>query len=125
MKEILNTKTFNANYELVKGSRRGLKAVPKNSRGYPERLTGDGIPFNPENKYHFFDESTQKPRETIGLRRIDIDWLGSFGLRIVRIENLRADKRDALSDGQKFFEKQIDALHENINQLEAQKKAMD
>ena len=117
----MKTESFNKNFTIDTKTKRGIKALPKHGGGYPETLTADGTPFNSENKYFFFDESTQKVRDTISLRRVDAEWLGGFGLRIVKIENLRSNKPDALSDGQGFFKKQIESLNEAIQNFETEK----
>lgn len=116
----MKTKEFNKNYEIDRTAK-GVKAKPKGASGYPETMTADGEPFNPENKYHFFDESTKATRETIGLRRVDTDWLGSFSLRIIWIENLRANLNGALDDGQEYFRKEIQNLQEKIFDFEQEK----
>lgn len=116
----MKTAQFNENYTLDQKAK-GIRAMPKNPVGFPARLTADSEPFNPEEKYFFFDESTRNVRQTIGLRRVDDDWLGSFGLRIAKIEALRANKADALSDGQDFFRKRIENLRESIQDFEIEK----
>ena len=112
--------TFKENYELV-SSKSGLKAVPKSAAGFPDALTGDGEIFNPENRYYFFDESGREVRSSIGLRRIAEDALGSFGLTVCKISQLRANRDDALSDGQEFFKAEIEKLQEKIEAFEAEK----
>lgn len=116
----MNTKDFNENYEIDRKSK-GVKAMPKASGSYPETFTADGEPFNPENKYHFFDTSTQTVRSTIGLRRVCNDWIGGFGLRIVEIKYLRVNQTDALSDGQECSRKEIQILQEKIFDFEQEK----
>lgn len=116
----MKTEEFNKNYEIDRKSK-GVKAKPKGAGGYPETMTADGEPFNPESKYFFFDESMRNVRETLGLRRIDTEWIGGFGLRIVRIEKLRAEKSDALSDGQEYFKNEIQDLQEKIFDFEREK----
>jgi hypothetical protein len=119
----MKTSEFNKKFDLTKTAK-GVRAVPKTGAGFTEALTSDGVPFNSEAQYYFFDESTQKVRQTIGLRRIDESWLGSFGLRIVKIENLRASQNDALTDGQNYFRKQIKNLQETIEKFESEKECL-
>ncbi|MET0753090.1 MAG: hypothetical protein ABWZ66_06940 [Pyrinomonadaceae bacterium] len=116
----MKSEEFNKNYEIDRKSK-GVKAVPKGTGGYLERMTADGEPFNPENKYHFFDESTKAVRSTIGLRRVCNDWIGDFGLRIVEVKYLRANLSDALSYGQEYFRKEIQILQEKIFDFEQEK----
>lgn len=116
----MKTKIFRENFELV-SSKSGLKAVPKSGGGFPEAITADGAIFNPDKKYYFFDRDSSAVRLTVGLRRIDESWLGSFGLRVVEIGRLRKERNDALGDGQSFFRNQIAELNEKIADFEAEK----
>lgn len=117
----MKTKEFNQNFTIDTKTKRGIKAVSKGAGGFPEKITADNQIFNAENKYFFFDNSTRAVRDTTSLRRIDADWLGGFGLRIVRIEKLRAGRGDALSDAIGFFKSEIENLQETVADLEHEK----
>jgi hypothetical protein len=117
----MKAEDFNKNYSIDTKARRGVKAVSKTAGGYPETLTADNVPFNSENQYFFFDTSTGNVRESIGLRRVDAEWLGGFGLRIIEIEKLRGLKSDALGDGQAHFKGEIQKLQEKIADFETEK----
>lgn len=117
----MNAKTFNQNFQIDRTSKRGVKAVSKGAGGFPEALTGDGLPFNSEQRYFYFDESGRSVRSSESLRRIDADWLGSLGFKVIQIGKLRADRNAALSDGQTFFKNQIAELEKLVESFEAEK----
>jgi hypothetical protein len=117
----MKTQTFNQNFTLDKNARRGLRAVPKTSGGFPEALTGDGLPFDSEQRYFYFDEQARTVRPADSLRRVDADWLGSLGFKVVLISKLRADKDTALSDGQNYFKSQIAELENLVESFETEK----
>ena len=117
----MKTERFNRQFEIDTTAKRGLKAKTKGSPGFAEALTGDGLPFNSEQRYYFFDESGRTVRQTVGFRRVDDFWLGSFGLRVVKIENLRLYKTDALGDGQEYFKSQIAELEKLVESFELEK----
>ena len=113
-------KTFKENYSLV-STKSGLKAVPKTVGGFAETRTADGTTYRPEEKYFFFAKDEGTVRQTVGLRRISEDSLGSFGLTVCKVSQLRINLTDALSDGQKFFKSEIENLQEKIEVFELEK----
>lgn len=121
--KIMNTKTFNQNYELDKTTKRGIRGIPKTVAALPkiEVRTGDGEVYDAAKTYHFFDEGTRQVRQSNGLRQHEVLFLGSFGLRIIEIAKLRNEKDAALSDGQTFLRNRITELNKQIAEFELQK----
>lgn len=116
----MNTKTFNENYDLDRKSN-VPRAVPKNGViEVPEIKTADGVVYDRNETYYFFDQSTRSVRQSIGLRR-DGTHLCTFGLRVVAVADLRANRDDALSDGQRFFRSEIENLQSRIAEYELEK----
>ena len=112
---------FNKNYEIDRRSK-GVKATAKHAAAeVPEILTADGTVYDADQTYHFFDEPTQQIRQSLGLRRSG-EHLCTFGLRVVAVSKLRARKDDALADGQKFFNAEIEHLRTRIRKYEAEKQ---
>ena len=116
----MKMKVFKENYQIV-DSKKGVKCVPKSAGGYPDAMTADGTIYSPEERYFFFDTDGRSVRQSVGLRRIDETWLGSFGLRVVEISKLRINRTDALADGQNFFRERIENLQESIERFELEK----
>lgn len=118
----MDAKTFNQNYELDRKTRTGVRANPKHASPIepPPIMTADGKPYNPNETYHFFDAATQEIRQSTGLRRDD-EHLCAFGLKVVAVANLRAERSGALADGQTFFNSEIERLRERIRKYEAEK----
>ena len=117
----MNTKTFNENYTIDRKAR-GIKAMPKHTAAeVPEILTADGIAYDPNETYHFFDVQTQEIRQSIGLRS-DGDYLCTFGLKAVAIAKLRANRNSALADGQSFYKSEIERLQKRIQDFESKKQ---
>jgi len=119
----MNTKTFNQNFELDRKARGGVRANPKHAHiEQPEILTADGIAYDANETYHFFDSQTQETRQSLGLRR-DGDFLCTFGLKVVAVSKLRINRDAALADGQIFFKSQIENLQNRIQSFELEKSA--
>ncbi len=117
----MNTKTFNQNYELDRKTRAGIRANPKHATAEAvEIMTADSKPYDPAATYHFFDVQTQEVRQSLGLRR-DKDYLCAFGLRVVLIAKLHANRDDALTDGQTFFKSEIECLQKRVAEFELEK----
>lgn len=119
----MKTAEFNKSFEIDRKAK-GIKALPKGAApGFPEAMTADGKSYSQAENYFFFDESAKEIRQIArtGLRQIDAAWLGSMGYKIVKIANLRADRNDALADGQDYFLKQIEDLREAVRRFEAEK----
>ena len=116
----MNTKTFNENYEIDRKSK-GVKALAKNAPAEAVAVqTADGVIYDAAQTYYFFDVQTQEVRQSLGLRR-NGEHLCTFGLKVVPVVNLRAEKDDALADGQKFFNSEIERLRERVRKYEAEK----
>ena len=116
----MNTKTFNENYEIDRKSK-GVKALAKNAPAEAVAVqTADGVIYDAAQTYHFFDVQTQEVRQSLGLRR-DGEHLCTFGLKVVPVVNLRAEKDDALADGQKFFNSEMNRLQKRIADYELEK----
>lgn len=114
---------FNEAYN-IEPTAKGLRAMPKRGKSgiRPEAFTADGEPFDASREYFHFESRGRAIRSTQSLRRIDDDWLGSLGMRIVEIGKLRANRDDAIDDGQKYFLAEIKSLREMIQEFEAQKE---
>lgn len=117
----MNAKTFNENYEIDRQSK-GVKAKPKHAAppDARETPTADGTLYDASRTYYFFDEASREVRSSIGFRRID-EHLCAFGLKVVAVARLHASRDDALADGQKFFNAEIENLREKIRNYEAEK----
>lgn len=114
----MNTKTFNQNYELDRKARGGVRANQKHAPAEPlEIMTADGVSYNKDTTYYFFDEQSAEIRQSLGLPR-DGTHLCTFGLRVVAVANLREDRDSAFTDGQKFFNSEIKRLQERIQEFE-------
>jgi hypothetical protein len=110
---------FNQNFEIDRTAR-GVKASPRSAIvEKPEALTADGKPFSYSAIYHFFDGEAVRTSE--GLRRIDLENIGSPGCRVVRIDRLRETRDAALEDAQKAFVKKIEDLRDKVREFEEQK----
>ncbi len=83
-----------------------------------EILTADGNRYDPDRTYYFFDAATQEIRQSTGLGGAD-EFLCTFGLKVVRIERLRTRRDDALTDGQTFFNSEIERRRARIRKYEA------
>jgi hypothetical protein len=118
----MKAQDFNKDYEIDRSIPRGLSAARKDSKpAFPEALLGDNTPFDPEKEYFFFDRGAEVVRGTGGLRRVDANYLGAMGFRIVAIAELRTDRNDALSDAQRVLRTDIEKLRNQIQHFEAQK----
>ncbi len=119
--KFMNTKTFNENYELDRKTRAGIRANPKHAHVEPaEIMTADGTAYDSTSTYYFFDVQTAEVRQSLGLRR-DKDYLCAFGLKVVLIAKLRANRDDSLTDGQTFLKSEIERLQERIAEFELEK----
>lgn len=118
----MNTKTFNAHYEIDRKSK-GVKAMPKYAHAEPvEILTADGTAYDPSQTYYFFDSQSAEVRQSTGLRRAgDTAHLCTFGLKVVAISKLWANRDYALADGQAFFKSEIERLQKRIQDFELEK----
>jgi len=85
-------------------------------------LTADGKPFIISMEYFFFDRQSGVVREVQGLRVVDGEFLGSLGLKIVRIDQLRGSRDNAIEDGEQYLVKEIERLRDRIRDLEAEKQ---
>ncbi len=94
--------------------------MPKHAPVAAEIMTADSKPFDPAATYYFFDAQAAEVRQSLGLRR-DKDYLCAFGLKVVLIAKLRANRDDALTDGQTFFKSEIERLQERIAEFELEK----
>lgn len=119
MKEILNTKTFNENFTIDRAAR-GVKALPKNTPTVTHLRTADGEIYDASRTYYFFDRQGREIRQSVGLREKD-GFLSTFGLKVVAVSKLRADRNDALTDGQTFFRDRIEDLQASIEKFEIEK----
>lgn len=117
----MKTDEFNEHYEIDRKSN-GVKAKPKTvERQMPAPIhTADGEIYDPGETYYFFDSSNTQVRQSTGLRRID-EHLCTFGLKVVSVAKLRANRDDALAAGQSFFKLEIARLEKRIENFEAEK----
>lgn len=116
----MDTKTFNEHYELDRKSKTA-RAVPKGAAIEPvEVMTADGVPYDRNATYYFFDAQSADVRTSAGLRR-DGEYLCTFGLRVIEISKLRASRNDALADGQAFFKSEIERINKRIADYELEK----
>jgi len=119
--EIMKSTEFNKSYEIDRKTRAGIRAVPKQSTAeLPQIMTADGVIYDPDQTYFFFDAQTAEVRQSLGLRR-DGEHLCTFGLRVVQVSKLRSNRDDALADGQAFFSSEINRLHKQIQNFELEK----
>ena len=118
----MKTAEFNEDYKINRTAR-GVKATAKNVELTFLEIptTADGTPYVVETVYHFFDESSRQIRQSTGFRRKD-DHLCALGLKIVEVAHLHTNRDAALSDGQQFFNAEIEALRAKIRQYEAEKQ---
>jgi hypothetical protein len=102
---------------------RGLKGVSKLGNAKPIAMvkTADGELFNPGSVYFFFQPRELTVRDSQGLRLVGDQHLGSMGLRIVAIDQLRSTRDNAIEDGEKWLVNEIDRLRDHIRKLEDQK----
>ena len=116
----MKTDEFNRGYEIDRKSK-GVKAMPKHAAGAPVIYqTADGTDYDPAASYYFFDSQTQEVRQSLGLRR-DGEHLCTFGLKVIPVAKLRANRDDALADGQEFFQSEIRRLQKRIADYELEK----
>jgi len=117
----MKTTEFNENFEIDRRAR-GVKALPKHApNNEPEIMTADGAAYDPNTTYHFFEQQTAEVRQSLGLRR-DEDYLCTFGLKVVAIAKLRANRNSALADGQSFYKSEIERLQKRIQDFESKKQ---
>ena len=117
----MKTAEFNQDYELDRKTRAGIRANPKHTHVEPaEIMIADGTAYDSTSTYYFFDAQTGEVRQSLGLRR-DKDYLCAFGLKVVLIAKLRANRDDSLTDGQTFFKSEIERLQERIAEFELEK----
>lgn len=120
----MNMKTFNENFEIDRRSK-GVKATAKRATADSAVAqippTADGTLYDAETIYSFFDEASRQIRQSTGFRRSG-EHLCAFGLKIVEVAKLHLDRDTALSDGQRFFNSEIETLRERIRKYEAEKK---
>ncbi len=120
----MKAKQFNENYTIDR-TKNGLRAVEKSPgarrRRKPEiYLTKNGQPYNPEREYFFYDEQfkdvkSSKPYKQMG------EFIGTFGLRVAPISELRAKRDSALLDAQRSIRQDVESLQDLIAKLELQK----
>ncbi len=117
----MKTDEFNEHYEIDRKSK-GVKATAKTlEHRMPLPIyTADGEIYDPAETYYFFDTQTTQVRQTTGLRRVD-EHLCTFGLKVVAVAKLRANRDDALAAGQSFFKLEIARLENRIEKFEAEK----
>lgn len=118
----MNTKTFNENFEVDRKARAGVRANPKHLKlvEAPKLLTADGALYDPGQTYYFFDVQGAEIRQSIGLKR-NGEYLCTFGLKVVPVSKLRANRGDALADGQEHFKSEIERLKGEIQKFELEK----
>lgn len=116
---------FRQKFTIDTDARKGIKGVPKNAvADFPEAMTADKLPFDQNKNYFYFNEQKSEVCQTaaLGLRQIKKTlMLGSMGLPVVAVAELRASRNDALGDGQKYFLDEIEKLREKIREFEAEK----
>ncbi len=78
--------------------------------------TADGNIFESDKRYWFYDADTKQVRTTISLRA-DGEYLYSFGWKVIRIDELRDRKKDAIADGRKLLSDDIKKIREIISAL--------
>jgi len=88
---------------------------------YPVAVTADGSTFAYRITYFFFDEDTEEIRNTSGLRRINLEAVGSMGYPVITIAKLHPTKEAAIEVGQKFFLAEIERLRTAIRKFEGEK----
>ena len=116
----MKTEEFNENYMIDRKSK-GVKALPKSGiAGLPPIRTADTEYYDPNETYYFFDTQTAQLRQTTGLRRTG-EHLCTFGLKVIAIEKIHANRDDALCAGQDFFRSEIARLERRIEKFEAEK----
>lgn len=118
----MKVEEFRKDFEIDRTAKSPRARQKNGAKPLPEAKTADGKSYNPEEKYFFFDKTgSREIRQTVGLRRIDSDYVGSFGLKICKISELRTNRADALADAQDFYREQIREFQEKIFDLEAEK----
>jgi hypothetical protein len=78
--------------------------------------TADGNIFESDKRYWFYDADTKSVRSNIGLRA-DGEYLYSFSWKVIRIDELRERKKDAIADGRKWLSDDIKKIREIISAL--------
>jgi len=118
----MKAKKFNENY-LIDRTGNGLRAVEKTpgtkrKRKVESYLTKNGQPYNPDREYFFYDKQfkdvkSSKPYKQMG------EFIGTFGLRVAPISELRAKRDSALLDAQRSIRQDVESLQELISKLES------
>ena len=120
----MKAKEFNENFSIDRNSP-GVKAVemvPGRRKKKPEiYLTKNGQPYNPDREYFFYDKQFKDVKSSKPYKQID-ESIGTFGLRVAPISELRLNRDSALHDAQRGIRKDIESLQELIRKLELQKK---
>lgn len=116
----MKVKEFNQDYEIDRKAR-GVKANAKTAPAPIMPETADKQPFDLTTTYFFFDVSTQAVRQSTGLKFEGLH-LWAFGLRVIEVSRLRANRDDALADAQKHCNEQIESLREKVRKFEAKKQ---
>jgi hypothetical protein len=82
--------------------------------------TADGERFDPAKLYYFYDTGRREVISSISLRARD-GFLCALGYRVIPIQKLRADRRDALNDAQEAVRGEIKDRLMFIGRLETEK----
>lgn len=117
---IMKMKTFNENFEIDRKSK-GLKATAKHAPAIDAPPTADGTAYDANTAYYFFDEASREVRRSTGFSR-NGDHLSAFGLKICEVSKLHKIRDAALTDGQTFFNSEIEALRDRIRKYESEKQ---
>ncbi|HLM60435.1 MAG TPA: hypothetical protein VK308_06515 [Pyrinomonadaceae bacterium] len=116
----MKTKEFNENYEIDRKAK-GIKALPKSASAEAVTIrTADGENYDSNETYYFFDSQIAQVRTSAGLRRAG-EHLCNFGLNVIAVSKLRANRDAALTDGQNFFKSEVERLQNRIQKFEMEK----
>ena len=120
----MKSKEFNKTFQIDRNGA-GVKAVEKGTRSRKKKpeiyLTKSGQPYNPDREYFFYDEQFKDVKSSKPYKQID-ESIGTFGLRVAPIAELRLKRDSALHDAQRGIRKDIESLQELIRKLELQKE---
>jgi hypothetical protein len=81
----------------------------------------DGSSYRAGDTHFFFDRQARVVRSTQGLKRLDAEFLGSPGLKIIAIGDLYQSRGDAVDHGQRLLLDEIEAIRDKILELERSK----
>lgn len=117
----MDKKTFDEKFEIDR-SAKGIRATEKPA-AEPVRvvLTADGEQYDPAREYYFADRLTHSVQSSKYLKRLTPFHIGDMNRKHTAIDQLRADRIDAIEDLEKIIVKEIDALRDKIRELEADK----